>query len=497
MQHFLARYVVSRYDAGIESHSPRIFDSSCSYGGARRRFGMNQSASRTILVRRGFRLRVTRAWRVPIILVLACVVAGLGKGGSVVRVQADDRPAEDIVREILSVGWRSSPAANREIDRLFAAATASGDWRVEYAYALAKMRQWRYREVLPIAERLAEHPDSELVARQLLVWILTVVKDYPAALVQMERMTAGLPSAGEDLAPREAEARKLLRAEKARFLGRVYGYLSGPRAGSLTDFERESRRRRIIRLLTDEEVGLFDDEMMRVIDQYHVRTDERAELVDRELREAEKQRADRLAEIAEFRGGIAEQLDILADEERRAQREHDEKSARIRGEDAPLRERLVTADGEMVGISRNLAILNVDILRIEDQLAFEQDPVIRAALLVELSRLSALAAGYSRELARLEITSARIRSQRLDLANQLRQSEAGLRRVLNQSRVQQEQLSKEMQRRDAEERRLLRERPRTSGQARALQTTKQAFSTYLPFPADDEKQRLLDALVPR
>lgn len=416
-----------------------------------------------------------------------------------VAAQGLERPASEVVREILATGWRSSPAANREIDRLLRVANESAagaviDWRIEYAYALAKMRQWRYREVVPIAERLVLEPEAELAGRELLVWLYTVLKDYPAAMVQMERLAATLPELEEGLEEAERVEREILREEKARFLGVVFGYLSGPVAALLSDFERDSRRRRIVRLLSESEVEMFDEETFRVIDDFHVRADERAELVDHELREQEKQRAERLGEIEAFRRGVAERLEALAEEEQRVQREHNEKSEQIRAEDAPLREQLANVDTELLGLTRNLTILNVDILRIEDQLAFEPDPVIRAALLVELNRLSALAAGYSRDITRLDVSSARLRTQRQGLATQLRQSEVRYRTVLNQSRVQQEQMDKELRRLDGEERRLLRQRPRTSGQARALQTSKQAFSTYLPFPAEEAKARLLESL---
>jgi hypothetical protein len=427
----------------------------------------------------------------PAVTLGLCLAVSLPDRSCVVR--AWEGGESEAIREILSVGWRASGAANREIDRLYRDTTPSIDWRVDHAYALAKMRQWRYHEALPVAERLVEQPEAELAARQMLVWLHTVRKNYPLALVHMERMAALLPSEdglGED----EAEARRRFREEKVRFLGCVYGYLSGPRAGALSDFERESRRRRILRHMTEAESRMFDDEMARVIDEYHVRTDERDELVDRELREAERRRAERIAEIEALRRLVVEQLEELAETEKRAQRERDDQSDRIRAEDAPLRDRLVTLETDIVGISRNLSILNLDILRIEDLLAVEPDPAIRAVLLVDLNRLTALAAGYSRDLARVDVEAARLRSQRLTLSNRLRQVEARYRQVLQRSRVQQEQFDKEIQRAEVDERRLLRERPRTSGQARALQTTKEAFSTYLPFPLEEEKQRLLESL---
>jgi hypothetical protein len=414
--------------------------------------------------------------------------------GGIVPAESRADDVESAIRELLTVGWTSSPAANRETERLYRAAAPRGNWQLDYAYALAKMRQWRYGEVVPLAERLAAEEHSELVGRQLLVWLHTLRKNYPVALMQMDRMAAALPSLDADLAADAVEARRHFREEKVRFLGAVFGYLSGPQAGALSDFERESRLRRIVRRLSEEESAMFQEEMLRVIDEYHVRTDERDELVDRELREAERLRAERLAEIDALRRRVVEQLDALAEAERRAQRERDEQADRIRGEDAPLRERLITLDTEMAGVSRNLAILNVDILRFEDLLAIEPDPVIRAGLLVDLNRLSALAAGYARDLARLDVDAARVRSQRLTLANQLQQVETRYRQVLQQSRVRQEQFRQEIQRAEVEERRLLRERPRTSGQARALQMTKQAFSTYLPFPLEEEKQFLLETL---
>src|SRR5690606_38231531 len=129
------------------------------------------------------------------------------------------------------------------------------------------------------------------------------------------------------------------RQDVIRRLGRMFGYLEGPASGALSEFERDSRRRRIALLLSDEEMGMFEDESRAVAEQFLMRIDEKDRVVEDARRRAEEQRAARLEAIAAEQRTIAERLEAIETQRDKLQREYDEQLRGLEERDAPLRQR--------------------------------------------------------------------------------------------------------------------------------------------------------------
>src|SRR5690606_21474952 len=134
-------------------------------------------------------------------------------------------------------------------------------------------------------------------------------------------------------------------------------------------------------------------ESRAVAEQFLMRIDEKDRVVEDARRRAEEQRAARLETIATEQRTIAERLDAQA------------------------------AD-----VQRDLAYASAEILRIEDQLAFESDPLLRDLLLTDLARMTSLASSYSREYTRLERAAAVVERERAAIAAEQRQLENQYRR---------------------------------------------------------------------
>jgi hypothetical protein len=92
----------------------------------------------------------------------------------------------DAVQRLLDVGWRPSASNNSQIDQFYGDLPASS--HVDYAYALAKLRQYRYDDALAITEPLVDDPTHGLFARRMRIWLLTIRKKHSDALVEMERL---------------------------------------------------------------------------------------------------------------------------------------------------------------------------------------------------------------------------------------------------------------------------------------------------------------------
>lgn len=401
---------------------------------------------------------------------------------------ADPAATRDAIKQMLAATWDASPAAAVELERHYERLRPSADWRVHYAYALASMRQWQYDKATQVAEQLVEDPEAELPARAMLAWLLLLKKKHAAGLAQIERTAAALPKP-EDL----DDAGRLHRQDVIRRLGRMFGYLEGPASGALSEFERDSRRRRIALLLSDEEMGMFEDESRAVAEQFLMRIDEKDRVVEDARRRAEEQRAARLEAIAAEQRTIAERLEAIETQRDKLQREYDEQLRGLEERDAPLRQRYARLDAQAADVQRDLAYASAEILRIEDQLAFESDPLLRDLLLTDLARMTSLASSYSREYTRLERAAAVVERERAAIAAEQRQLENQYRRQLNEYAGEQQSLARQARRNEVEQNRLARERPRTTGQARSLESQAQAFTTYVPFPFEDARQRLLES----
>lgn len=429
-------------------------------------------------------LRATSRLGVRCALLASSCAIGLASAAAA----ADPSEIRAALQQLLRDAWEPSPAANAQLDADYQRLAGAADWRIDYAYALGKMRQWQYSEAADIAQRLTEDRDAELSARSMLAWLLLLQKKYAAGLAQLERIVEALPS-GDELSESDRERRE----DMIRRVGRMFGYLDTPVEDKLSEFERASRRRRMARRMSAEELELFDQESRAVAEQFLTNLDEKDRIAEESKRKAEEERARRLEEIAAQQRAAVDRLAELDKERSRTQDELQEKLREFEDRDAPLRERYAALDAEATILNRNLAGANADLLRIDEQLQFEDDPIIRDLLLSDLARISALASGYSRNLTQLESSAATVQRERRVIAGQQRQVENQYRSQLADNAAQQQALLRQARRNEVEEKRLLREKPRTSGQARSLAAHARAFTTYVPFPFEDARHRLLES----
>jgi glutathione S-transferase len=390
----------------------------------------------------------------------------------------------DQVTQLLDAGWSPSLEANKQIDNLYRGTAPHP--HVTFAYALVKMRQWRYDDALKTAEELLDDPRHGLAARRMQSWLLLSLKRYSESLVAMEKLAESLP----DLAvlPDKEEARRRTVAE----MGRMAGFLRGPAAGTISDFERDSRLRRLSMHLSEEEQAAFEAQSREVVDEFQKRIAERDRVEIDGAREFEAEQARRRNELDVARARLDMDLARLDDDQRKSQADADEELARLQAKEQPLRDNLLSLDGQAAVTQTNLLNVSAEISRLECRLEEEIDPSIRAFLQQDLRRLNFIGRGYANDLARLDSIAGRLQLQLADVAGEFRRADARFSANAKRLETRRKDLQQQRANLEREEKRIGREKPDSARAARTIEAHARSLTTYLPFPHDDERARLLE-----
>ena len=147
--------------------------------------------------------------------------------------------AEEI-KWLLNAGWRGDAVSLTHASHHLANAqtAAPGDPRPLYAWTLVQIKLGNLKQAASMMSGVvADGPDA-LGPRQAQIWLLADGKEYPTMLTGIMAMAVHLPRPDAD-APNEEQK------EAAKFLGRVFGYFTGPGAGLVPDAKWEQREKLI------------------------------------------------------------------------------------------------------------------------------------------------------------------------------------------------------------------------------------------------------------
>ena len=171
---------------------------------------------------------------------------------------AEPAPLESGVSQLLELGQRYSPRAladaRKQHERL--SQLPNYDARVRYAFALVLIKQRSNDEALKTLEAvLAEQPDL-LPAWRSKVWTQISAHKYVPAIQSMRAAAAIMAAENKKSkklsagAPPEANATE--RTDTARFFGRVFGFLEGPRGHAVAADELRKGKQYVQSRLADD-----------------------------------------------------------------------------------------------------------------------------------------------------------------------------------------------------------------------------------------------------
>jgi hypothetical protein len=395
------------------------------------------------------------------------------------------------VSALLDAGWKPSSKGLAAAEKLYAELTSGGrtDPRVRYAFALVQMRNQDYDQAKKLLDTVLATDKKNVAARRAKVWVLTIMQQYAAALVELETLVKQVAAApaSDDSTP---DAAPLI-----EFAGRVMGFIDGPAAAALNEHVRSDYRKRLVAPLSATKRKSFDEGYNAVqrrfaelnLDRQQTRADAKADEQRRQeriLQELERERA----AVAEEKSALQGQAEKVASE---AQREVANLDAQLR----PLATRQTRLEAQAAAIVREMAGLEVEIARLWELSDLVEDPAEALRLRAEARRLDLALGRYGVGLRAVEGELEAVAAQRITLARQRQLTVA-----------QQRALGERIERRSADlgraERRIATQEDRANqppggvtAAVVSLSSRAKAFTTYDDFPFEEERARLLQSLA--
>ena len=370
-------------------------------------------------------------------------------------------------------GTAGASAAYRKLKQ-----AAPDDPRIEYVAAVALVNRHRSKNALPLLERyLAPHPDDALAA-QPCIWAQLHERNYKEALagtVHLANVAATLPA---DDAQQTAE-----------FLGTVYAYLELAHPDAVDEKIRSAEKIKVLGVLTDNLVTHFDQGRRQVLSRIAEIDAEREQQQQRLVEKIEQKQEATEAMLKEDAQTITvskETLDTSGEELRDAQRKL-----------VVIRQQLASLMSDRVKLVAQVTAVQAALLEQQQILAdpprtdrrprpgtqiFPAQALAAAGL---AQQLSISLAALNKQLFELDRKALALRAEGMELGGKsFEEAEA-----IANSR---ESLERAAKRTEALERRVKQlERKKPVVAARVLSARKRALATYLPFPYEAEKKRVL------
>lgn len=406
--------------------------------------------------------------------------------------QAAEPLAKADLQRYFDLVWSADSTERAAADEHLAALReqAGSDERLVYAQVLAKIKQRQYSEAVKLVDTLVASDKAHVDHWRTKIWLSVLLKQYSQASLAIEKLVARLPPVADPPEPSEVE-----REEIARFLGRVQGFFDGPVSETFPEAQRTALRKKIADQLGGERKVAFLEGRDAVLEQYLSITDEKEARREKSREEAERERDAKLTQIDETREQAAQRTKELDARKDKLRSELNDELNQLQKQDAPLARRFAQLDAQVTGLRRELALIDNDRARVETLLARERDPVLRATYIRELARLDALAARYETDITVGTRAAAGIAAQRADLDRRAALARGTFGQQAESTEREQADLNKRAKKAEIEEKRLRNKNPGESNSAvlaKAAQAA--AFTTYEPYPLEEQRQALLDSL---
>ncbi|MFO0819679.1 MAG: hypothetical protein U1A77_17155 [Pirellulales bacterium] len=403
-------------------------------------------------------------------------------------------PSRNDVDRLLELAWDAAPDKRAEAENYFAqlAESTNRDSHVLYAQALAKIKQRRYADALKLIDELVELEPKNVEYARGRVWLLVLLRKPEQGLVALGKLAGQLPAASEPAGDGEDSHLDLL-----RFAGRVHGFLEGPGADWMAESARENYRRKLVDSLPESRKTAFLEGRDEVVDRWLGQKDDQQSTRDKVKRDQEQQRDERLSDLDKQREQDERRAADLNSERTRLRSELNDQMADFQRQERPLIDQISRLDAQATVVRRDITVVSSDIARLEGLLLRERDPILRDQYRRDISRLDAIASRQQATLAGLVRQGNSLAAQRADIQRRAAQVQQSMGRQLDGVDKEQSDAQKRTKAADNEERRLRKAPLGDSTQLRAMSAQSTAFTTYVAFPLEEERERLLESLQKR
>ena len=403
------------------------------------------------------------------IAALVCVVALVLCGS---RFSQAASPVKDGASRLLDLSEKNTPpavaAARAEYKNLKQANPT--DARIDYVYGVALVNQHRYGEALPLVKRYLARHAGDPNALSAKIWAELCDRQYSPALKDAVSLSRQFPKR-PDAAPKpELE-------QSARFLGTVFGYLELARPASVNEKLRSAGKKHILAALGDTYLSAFDRGRQTVADRLAELGDKQKE---KQARAAETlgKRQDKVERAIE-----GDRLDLAsANETIQASVEQVRDAQR---QLAVLSTQLASLGQDRTRLTAQIIVAQTEWFELQENIQTNSSRrrTVSIDTAAKLSQLSVILTGLNRQAVLMDekILTLRTEAGRLGFkGNREKQTLAA-----NLAAVR--DVRRRVKARENQFRRLEAKRPAR----RVLTAQMKKLSTYLPFPFEEEKQRVL------
>jgi hypothetical protein len=424
-----------------------------------------------------------------ICLIGILIVAFLGRES-----KADEQALK--LRQLVERNWSTTPVLAEQLEPPFKALQSKFDdpTPVLYAQSLVQLRKRRYADAKKSLDRVVSRRPNNFAARQAQVWLSLILKDHESALLQLEKLSADLPSPTQNQ-PQTPGVQTQGPDVPALvdFIGQAIGFLDGPGSGSINESTRRAYQQKIEGNLTLAQQLAYNDARRSVVTKY-TNIMQEAELEKAEKEDATKQfKEEAIKDVKDRKLILDTQRQQTIERQQELTNSAREEARKIDQAERPLLNRLYQTGASAAVVERELILISNDMYRIEEYLANESNPNNRQQLLREYDYLRRLRLNYRSDLSNLDGQVSGLQYQRAALNQQRGQLAQDVNRSANQSR---EELRKIEKQQSASQRAELRARKTKAPmqRVRALKIQAAAVTTYIGFPLEAEKQKLFESL---
>lgn len=400
-------------------------------------------------------------------------------------IAADDAKLKAVLGQLLDTGWGKSVQSIKPAQELFEQAkqVAPADPRPAYAMALVYIKHRKYEDANKLLDESLARQKDYVPPREAKVWVLTITKRYSAALVEMDILS-------EHIAGEAAQNPDAVRPVVQQ-LGRTLGFLGGPAGQAVAPEALAEYRRKIESRLPDSIRGELEAARKAVDDQFTelflAREQSKQDALTREA-EIKAKEAERLAEQREAASGEKDRLQARAEQ---AREELDAELTTIDKQLAAQEKSLAQITAQALPIQQELVLIDRDISRLLSLAEGTDDAALKVRYQAEADRLALVGRRLQRELAALDAQAVGVRAEITAESNRRRAAVARYEALLKELQKQGADV-KRLERRIAQDEKRVAQPPQgNSPEVRAAAAQALAFTTYVPFPLEEAKRRLL------
>jgi tetratricopeptide (TPR) repeat protein len=390
------------------------------------------------------------------------------------------------VERLLTLAAKPSAKNLQAVERYFGSlpVASRNSPLFEYSYAIALIQQRQLQNAARVIYELAEEQPDDLAIRRSKIWLELTLGERARALTDIEAL------ADHVCDHREAVANGAAEMEMVEFCGAVCGFLSGPWSSRVRPDDVQRIEERLRSAHDDEWRAAFDRARTALIERYDALRSAHEENSKVVLASQTKQRDAAKDALGRAAQALDDKQQALKDKQTR------------RSKDAKAKVTDIDRDLKLIDQKRQALLIQIGPLETQRLALIAQllpEPVIppRQMTPVMLANIEhnrpirQLLATIVTNLTKLETEVTKLNQRELELRLARGTTETKYQVEHDKLAEQAKELDKDSNRINNRTKKLEARSVRTSPRLRAEAGQLTRFSTYVPFPFEREKQRLL------